>query len=309
MPDLEEKVFCSRHWNGDDNQDTYLLPFYKISIILLSILTITATLGNSLILAALHKGLPLHPPSKLLLRSLAITDLCVGVISQPLIIAYLLLTLAEHWSSCRVIQYTVIVVNTIFPGVSLFTLTAISVDRLLALLLRLRYRQVVTVKRVRVVIFIFWPTSSLVAIMFFWSPKLFFTVSGAVVLLSVLMSTYCYTRIFHTMQRQQTQVQDAIGGQNTGLNIARYKKTVFNSLWIHFTLIACYLPFTIATVVITSFRVREYHFLAEILTASLVYLNSSLNPILYCWKMKEVRQAVKGTVRQLCACFRPVENQ
>ena len=39
-------------------------------------LSITAFLGNTLILVALHKETSLHPPSKLLYRNLAITDLC-----------------------------------------------------------------------------------------------------------------------------------------------------------------------------------------------------------------------------------------
>lgn len=35
------------------------------------------------------------------------------------------------------------------------------------------------------------------------------------------------------------------------------------------------------------------------LTLSLFYFNSTLNPFLYCWKIREVRQAVKGTIRKL----------
>ena len=47
-------------------------------------LSITAFLGNTLILVALHKETSLHPPSKLLYRNLAITDLCVGIIVELL---------------------------------------------------------------------------------------------------------------------------------------------------------------------------------------------------------------------------------
>ena len=44
--------------------------------------------------------------------------------------------------------------------ISSLTLTAISVDRLLALLLGLRYRQVVTLKRAFLVIVSFWTVST-----------------------------------------------------------------------------------------------------------------------------------------------------
>jgi len=53
-----------------------------------SFLSVTAFLGNALIVIALHKECSLHPPSKLLLRSLATTDLCVGLFSEPLFIIY-----------------------------------------------------------------------------------------------------------------------------------------------------------------------------------------------------------------------------
>ncbi|CAH3169675.1 unnamed protein product [Porites lobata] len=99
-------------------------------------LSITAFLGNTLILVALHKETSLHPPSKLLYRNLAITDLCVGIIVEPLAVTYLTSAVKERWDVCHILCV-----------VSLVTLTAISVDRLLTLLLGLRYRQVVTYRR------------------------------------------------------------------------------------------------------------------------------------------------------------------
>ena len=123
--------------------------------------------------------------------------------------------------------------------------------------------------------------------------------------LQIVISTYSYSRIFRTIRRQQAQVQDNLGGQggNTALNMARYKKTVFNALWVHLTLAACYLPFAVVTAVIATRGLNTSLFLAEGIAVTFVFLNSSLNPVLYCWKIKEVRQAVKETVRQFCACF------
>ena len=62
-------------------------------------LSITAFLGNSLILVALHKETSLHPPSKLLYRNLAITDLCVGITGQPLNVTYWISVVTERWNS------------------------------------------------------------------------------------------------------------------------------------------------------------------------------------------------------------------
>ena len=60
----------------------------------------------------------------------------------------------EHWNIYRCLAVIVFAPATILTVVSLLTLTAISVDGLLALLLGLRYRQVVTLKRKRLMIIV-----------------------------------------------------------------------------------------------------------------------------------------------------------
>ena len=52
-------------------------------------LAVTSSLGNTLILIALHKVTSIYPPTKLLFRCLAVTDLLVGLISQPLYVTFL----------------------------------------------------------------------------------------------------------------------------------------------------------------------------------------------------------------------------
>ena len=67
-----------------------------IFLVLNSFLFVTAFLGNVLILIALHKESSLHPPSKLLLRNLATTDLCVCLVSQPFTVIYWMSLANEH---------------------------------------------------------------------------------------------------------------------------------------------------------------------------------------------------------------------
>ena len=98
-------------------------------------------------IAALHKETSLHPPSKLQYRNLAVTDFCVGTIAEPLHVVYWISVVTGKWDICYLAHLMVTLAAYTFCGVSLLTLTAISVDRLLALLLGLRYRQVVTVKK------------------------------------------------------------------------------------------------------------------------------------------------------------------
>ena len=119
-------------------------------------LAITAFLGNSLILVALHKESSLHPPSKLLYRCLATTDLLVGLVAQPLHVTYWMSVVHEHWSLCHYAREAAYITGVALCGVSLLTMAVISVDRLLALLLGLRYKEIVTLNCIYIIIASFW---------------------------------------------------------------------------------------------------------------------------------------------------------
>ena len=270
-------------------------------------LSITAFLGNVLIIVALRKVSSLHPPSKLLLGCLASTDLCVGLISQPLYVTALMIP--KHSDLCfYIVTYFRLItsIGAIFCGVSLLTLTAISVDRLLALLLGLRYRQVVTLRRVWGFVVLFWFSSIAVAIIFFYNARICFVIICIAVIFCIVTTTLCYTKIYLRLRQHQTQVQDHVSQAqpNEGgvsLNLMRYKKTVSSTLWIQMTFLVCYLPFGIALGIPTITGVGNPSTgLALSITLLLLFFNSSLNPLLYCWKMREVRQAVKTTIRNLC---------
>ena len=268
--------------------------------------SITAILGNILILIALNKVTSICPPTKLLFRCLAVTDLCVGLVSQPLFTVKLLASLNHY--EYLLFNAIEVISSQVLCGVSLLTSTAISVDRLLALSLGLRYRYVVTLRRVRALIISFWfLIGASVGCLFIL--EIYFFVYAVVMLISLLISAISYAKIYFRLRHQLLHVQGHVhqrqqlppnGVVPTALNVARYKKTVSAIAWVQLGLFACYSPFCIALI---SFHFEEflddnifYFFLC------LLFLNSSLNPILYCWKIREVKQAVKDTVRQLNCC-------
>ena len=87
------------------------------------------------------------------------------------------------------------------------------------------------------------------------------------------------------------------------MNIARYKKSVSSILWVQLTLLACYGRWVfVAFLFVTG--IENDRGVAWMVTTTLVRLNSTLNPILYCWKIREVRQAVKATVKRRTCFFR-----
>ena len=267
-------------------------------------LAVTATLANILILVAFQKESSIHPPSKILLRSLAITDLCVGILSEPLFVVLLIAIDYGREDICSRISD---ITTTIAGGLcllSLFSLSAISVDRLLALLLGMRYRQVVTFKRVTMIVACSWTVISSTNVIFTRKNiEILLYYFSITIVLCLIISTCCYIKIYRTLNCHHAQIQEqAQQGQPSGhrpLNIARYRKTVSNALWVQLSVLVCYFPMA---VVLISMAIRDISpslVIAWTFSRTLVFLNSTLNPILYCWNIREVRRSVIETVRQM----------
>ena len=284
----------------EDHTPTGIAELFSTLYIFLSI---TAVVGNALILVALKNVSSIHSPTKILFRCLAVTDLCVGLILQPLHATDLILSKMKI--EVNVLYYFNIFGTTlgaILCGVSALTSTAISVDRLLALLLGLRYRQVVTLRRARVVVVCVWLIAVSVGFFLVWKKEIGRVEASVVFLLCLVTSIFCYIRIYLRLRQQQAQIQNTLpqihsNGGVAPLNIARYKKTVSSIMWVQLALTACFVPWTIAAALNAN---GIYNDAAWLATFTLLYLNSSLNPILYCWRIREMKQAVKGTIRQLC---------
>ena len=224
-------------------QGNHSFWFLVVSNILIAI---TSTLSNALILAALYKESSLYPPSKILLRSLALTDFGVGLVLVPLFVICLFTIENKTRNLCIYILAIALVTGEVLCSVSLFTLTAISVDRLLALLLGMRYRQVVTFKRVLVIVICLWTLAICFGTTAFWDYRITLHYSFTAVLFCLVISSCCYTKIYIKLLHHQAQIQEHIQqGQPNGhepLNIARYRKTVSSALWVQFSVLTCYLP-------------------------------------------------------------------
>ena len=296
----DRNVFTMLNYTTRREETVGLIPVnFALFLIALNILfAIFTFLGNLLILTSLPRVYSVHPPTKLLFRCLAIADLCVAPISLPIHITSLFRGISNVnliiFKHARNINY---LLSIMLCEVSIFTSASISLDRFLALHLGLRYRIFVTLKRVRLVVILFWLAGISNGIMFIVSGSAI-ALSVAVVLfvLSVFVSTFSYTKIFLMLRQRHVQIQDQGDTDRIIVNIAKYKETVSSIKVVQLALVACYLP----VIVVVSFQALEKATqIAWELTISLLFFNSALNPILYTWRIKALRQAVKDTIRRI----------
>ena len=294
-----QQLFCSTGLYG---------IHLKIFLSALNIpLCFTAFLGNILIIVAIKKVSSLHPPSKCLFSCLTATDLCVGAMQHHAASGNHLPHVSRALQTLHLYCGVYFSIGMLLCEVFVLTVTAISVDRRLALLLGIRYRQVVTLRRVRIIVVTFWIVSTLNAVTLTYNPLLSQRMAFVAVILCTVTSTLCYSRIYCRLRHRQTQVHDhaqrgQVNGGAISLNIARYRKTVSSALWLQMASLACYFPWLITSLFSQFYAPGPSLDFVSSVAGTLFLFNSTLNPILYCWKMGCIRQAVKDTVRQFW-CF------
>ena len=297
-----EELVCSSSSEGELRQ--YSLRLSAVIIFF----SLTAFLGNALIVVALHKVASLHPPSKLLYRCLATSDLLVGLIGQPLTATLWMSVVFEQWRLCRFAWVAASISGYGLSFISLLTLAAMSVDRLLALLLGLRYRQIVTLKRTYIIVVALWIVTVVATLCEALGSHIAPWFGRIVIPCCLLISIASYAKIFRVLSHRQAQVQHHVQqqpSQPNALNMARYKKAVYSALWVQLVLLACYVPVSLVGIVMAHRKGNSSHLVVALgIANTLVYFNSTLNPFLYCWKISEVRRAVKQTIRQALCCPR-----
>ena len=268
---------------------------YVFACVVSMIGSVFSTLGNTIILHALRKCQSLHPPSKALLFSLALTDLFVGLVVLPLFITYYLMIILEMPKYYCVIAITYGRTSSFIAAVSLETVATIAIDRYLAFRLRLRYRELVKLRRVVCILVFEWIFVAVWSGTWFWNFQINM-VFGTIRLFSLCVLTpLCYLSIHRGLRRHVAQIQRQqrnSGGPAADFNVAQYKKTVSNMLWIYGLFLACYLPHLLSQLAILAMGLNNSTRFALHFSIIAVHFNSTLNPILYCWKITEIRERV-----------------
>ena len=270
-------------------------------------LSYTAIMLNIIIIHALRKTSSLPKPLKTLLLSLAVSDLGVGFLVQPLGVAYFVMRLKENTENSLTVKniYSVLTTtSSFFCCASFFGVTALTADRFLAVHLHLRYQELVTRRRVVAVVTSIWLLSGSYSSVRSWNPKIYAVVTGIIATVCLVLTAFFYCKIYLAVQRhknqiQVLQVQQVTQNDEVMVNAARQMKSAVGTFYVYLVFLVCYLPFISINVVevITGPGALIKTLLDY--TWTLVWLNSSLNPLVYCWKMKRIRHTIMNILRNM----------
>ncbi|XP_078368331.1 melanocyte-stimulating hormone receptor-like [Oculina patagonica] len=265
--------------------------------ILNAVFSMLTASGNFIILNVIWKKQELHSPSFFLLFCLAASDLIVGLICQPFFVAYKIAELVDNFSAYCVFKMIQNISGWTTSGVSLLTLGLVSVDRLLALTLHLRYNMVVTVPRVFQTALCLWIFAITVVMSKFWMTN-WIILPVVLFILTFLVTTVSTLKIFQIVRRHQRQIsQQQQSVQFNAVNVIKCRKSAVTVLYVYGLLVMCYLPFCATMFVETFSGFTLTVKIAYDYASTAVFINSFLNPLVYCWRIGEIRRAVKNTLK------------
>ena len=262
-----------------------------------------AAFGNILAIRALCKASSIPANIKKFFLSLAFSDLAVGLFAE--LMHAIVLRMAVNGghdfdSLCPTILTVCYLFSLILASASFLNLTAIAVDRLLAITLHLRYRELVTSKRVIATLVSIWLTSVATSLLVSLDNRNSMVVLSVLMVGGFLLTTLAYIHIYRVVRHHQNQIHCQLQQQNAqAMVLLREKKSAFNAVYFYVIYVACYLPYFCAAILLATDSDQVSFWLANHVSVFFILLNSSLNLVVYCWRYREIRQIMKSTVKKV----------
>ena len=273
---------------------------------------VLAVIANGLVIVAIFKTTSIRTPSNILICCLALTDLLSGLISQLAFVMDKVARLKDNADFFCVAALTTFVSGYILSGVSFLTLTAISTERLLALKLHLRYHQFVTIPRVLFVETIIWLICGFVVLLPLVGYSDVFQVVIAVLgAASLVLNFIMYCVVFRVVKKHQAKIRVDIqlAGHFHGRRAVDMRK-IKHSSWtlacVCFLYFICYVPF-VAIKIAENFNGNSTAVgltLAQEMNETVILLVACVNPVVYCYRLSEIRKAVSNVLKNIWCNFK-----
>ncbi|XP_066017854.1 melanocyte-stimulating hormone receptor-like [Pocillopora verrucosa] len=258
-------------------------------------LMLLSIVGNALVLVAILKTPSLRSPSVIFLCNLAVSDLLVELVVQPVYIV------EQMVKTVPKLQEAVGGMGFAGCGVSLWTMTAITVDRFLALHYHLRYPNLMTTSRAIYTIVTIWCIITLFSFSVLWSPRIHYFLGAFCITICLLVCLVCFIKIYRIVRRHQVQIhvqQQAVeNSTDTNKQQIRQSTKSAKNIFIYFlVMILCYTPLFFVYIILIN---NLNSIVLRTFPVTVAFMNSSINPFLYCWRTPELRRAVFKTARLL----------
>lgn len=297
----------------------YMDTVYIANCAINAIFSFTAVIANGLIMLSIWRAPSLRTPTYYFLFGLAMSDFGVGLLSQPLYIVYKVAGLYKHFQLSCIAGISFVLISNQLSGVSFLTVALISADRALALYLHMRYNELLTIYRIKLALVAVWVLSASANVAWLTSLKVYYFIASSGFAIFLITTLFAYVMIFRTVRRHHLQIQQQSkavsrlsttslqGNTNSEQNEAqrimeqavRFRQSAINMFLVYVIFLFCVLPL-MCVLLISSVHGRDTTVeTAFNFTMALVFINSTLNPFLYCFRMKNLRKEVWNTLANI----------
>lgn len=279
------------------------------------LLSPVAVLGNGLVLVIILKFSSLYTNSNILIFSLAMTDILVGLVVQPSFVAYIASKIKLDFSCGALMSY--LFTEIFCLGLSIFMLCLVCCDRYFAIMFPYKYLRA-TKRRVIKVVAICWSTwfafNVICRALRVKNDEFFSPIASVVIAASFIMNIILNFKIFEVVRLHKRQIlahkqvnlelktRGTLEGSGQDKDVPRARlhdtRLAITVLLISGVLILCYLPLMLTSV--ADMIVDEDDLFDHViypLAETVAFLNSSLNPFLYCLRFRELRRKIGQVLR------------
>ena len=281
---------------GKLHQPSFFIQGFVILNIIINILMVplTAVMNLLVMIAVKMKSRLRAQKSNCILAMLALTDFFLGILAQPIFIAWMLFTLLEisGGSSCGSKIFFIALANCLFTS-SLVHLALASGERYLAIKHPFQYTDIVTEARLLVASLLAWLLSVTVHILLAVSTAVFFSINSTIIGLSVAVIAFCHFSVYLETRRHEQQVAAQQVTQEARKQFEKDKKAFKLTSIIVGILVLCCTPVMFSRIVffkLYKLPLNTFHIIFFFAT-TLVFLNSLLNPVIYCIRIRQFRVA------------------
>lgn len=277
--------------------------------VLNALLSYTAITLNIITIYAMRKTSSLPRPLRTFLLSLAISDLGVGIFVQPYYVVLLVRGLKSADPVDESTNKAMLAIADTLSIVSILTVFALSMDRFLAVHLHLRYQELITHRLSVLAVISIWMFSVFLGVSGnFWMPPSLLIFLPVVLGFCFMCTGLVYCRINfalrrHTREIQSLRVRRAEQDDGDMEQAARMRKIAITTFYVYLVYLVCNLPEYCTSIATTannepSVALKTFRFYSW----TLVCMNSSLNPVIYCWSMRHIRHTIINTLKNIHPC-------
>ena len=267
-----------------------------VMLTVLNIVTCPFTIVlNSLVMIAVKTKARLKTNSNTALGCLAVTDVLMGAIGQPIFVAGTILILQGDTSNehCTLQRLSRIVIRAL-SGASIRHLVLISVERFIAIKHSFAYTTMVTKPRILGSSALAWVTVVLSnMVLLITDSNIFLTINNIILFILIAIIVFCQVAVYRETRRHEKQIAAQQVSEEARQKFLKEKKALKLTTTLLFIIILCYSPIIVVRILLMTSTIPTVNttyivfFTASVITV----LNSLINPFIYCIRIRHFRVA------------------